>query len=174
MKGIKTIITRVTEKYVEKEIVKHQVVVELWVLFMEGHIIQKWYECSVDDQDHNRYDWVFRSVVENEDLSGWNYWLINDNHDPNYLNRVCILETIAVVKRKIANELWRTKGLERRSVDWGSRMSNATIGIITFGGDIQRELETSGDKSCSLHQVKCKEGLKVSWDGGHRRTYLRY
>ena len=33
-------------------------------------------------------------------------------------------------------------------------MSNATIEIIDFGGDNQRELETSGDKSCSLHQVE--------------------
>ena len=36
-------------------------------------------------------------------------------------------------------------------------MSNATIEIIDFGGDNQRELETSGDKSCSLHRVECKE-----------------
>ena len=41
-------------------------------------------------------------------------------------------------------------------------MSNATIEIIDFGGDNQRELETSGDTSCSLHQVECKEGLKVT------------
>ena len=41
-------------------------------------------------------------------------------------------------------------------------MSNATIEIIAFGGDNQRELETSGDTLCSLHQVECKEGLKVS------------
>ena len=70
--------------------------------------------------------------------------LIYENHDGYYLNRVCILETgnpwIAVVERKIGNELWRSKGLERRSVDWGSRMSNATIEIIDFGGDNQREL----------------------------------
>ena len=38
--------------------------------FMGGHIIQKWYECSIDDRNHDRYDWVFRSVVENEDLYG--------------------------------------------------------------------------------------------------------
>ena len=31
-------------------------------------------------------------------------------------------------------------------------MPNATIEIIDFGSDNQRELETSGDKSCSLHQ----------------------
>ena len=62
--------TRVTDKYVQKEIVKRQIVVELWVLSMGGHIIQKWYEFSIDDQDHDRYDWVSRSVVENEDLSG--------------------------------------------------------------------------------------------------------
>ena len=59
---------------------------------MGGHIIQKWYECLIDDQDHDRYDWVFRSVVENEDLYGWDYRLINENHDRYYLNRVCILE----------------------------------------------------------------------------------
>ena len=23
---------------------------------MGGHIIQKWYECSIDDRDHDRYD----------------------------------------------------------------------------------------------------------------------
>ena len=34
--------------------------------------------------------------------------------------------------------------------------------FIDFGGDNQRELETSGDKSCPLHQVECKEGLKVN------------
>ena len=36
-------------------------------------------------------------------------------------------------------------------------MSNATIEIIDFGRDNQRELETSWDKSCSLHRVECKE-----------------
>ena len=41
-------------------------------------------------------------------------------------------------------------------------MSNATIEIIALGGDNQRELETSGDKSCSSDQVEWKEGLKVS------------
>ena len=92
--------TRVTDKYVQKEIVKHQVVVELWVLSMGGHIIQKWYEYSIDDQDHDRYDWVSRSVVENEDLSGWDYRLINDNHDHYYLNRVCILETQSLSGKK--------------------------------------------------------------------------
>ena len=60
---------------------------------MGGHIIQKWYECSINDQDRDRYDWGFRSVVENEDLYGWDYRLINENHDRYYLNRVCILET---------------------------------------------------------------------------------
>ena len=50
-------------------------------------------------------------------------------------------------------------------------MSNATIEIIAFGGHNQRELETNGDKSCSLHQVECIEGLKMSGDGGHRRKY---
>ena len=33
-------------------------------------------------------------------------------------------------------------------------MPNATLEIIDFGSDNQRELETSGDKSCSLHQVE--------------------
>ena len=61
--------------------------------FMGGHIIQKWYECSINDQDRDRYDWGFRSVVENEDLYGWDYRLINENHDRYYLNKVCILET---------------------------------------------------------------------------------
>ena len=60
---------------------------------MGGHIIQKWYECLIDDQDHDRYDWVFRSVVENEDLYGWDYRLINENHDRYYLDRVCRVET---------------------------------------------------------------------------------
>ena len=23
---------------------------------MGGHMIQKWYECSIDDRDHDRYD----------------------------------------------------------------------------------------------------------------------
>ena len=36
------------------------------------------------------------------------------------------------------------------------------IEIIDFGGHNQRELETSGDKSFALHQVECKEGLKVN------------
>ena len=33
-------------------------------------------------------------------------------------------------------------------------MSNATIEIIDFGGDNQRELETSGDTLCSLHNSR--------------------
>ena len=33
-------------------------------------------------------------------------------------------------------------------------MSNAVIEIIEFGGDNQRELETSGDKLCPLHHVE--------------------
>ena len=43
--------------------------------------------------DQNHYDLVFRSVVENEDLYGWDYRLTNENHERYYLNRVFILET---------------------------------------------------------------------------------
>ena len=67
------------------------------------------------------------------------------------------------MESKIGNEFWRSKGLERRSVDWGSRVSNATIEIIDFGGVNQRELETSGDKSCSLHQVEGTFVPEISW-----------
>jgi len=41
-------------------------------------------------------------------------------------------------------------------------MSNATIEIIDFGGDNQRELETSGDKSCSLHQIEGTFASEIS------------
>ena len=41
-------------------------------------------------------------------------------------------------------------------------MSNATIEIIDFGGDNQRELETSGDRSCPLHQVEGTFATEIS------------
>ena len=52
---------------------------------------------------------------------------------------------------------WKEEG-----VNWGSRMSNATIEIIDFGGDNQRGLETSGDKSCLLHQVEGTFATEIS------------
>ena len=61
--------------------------------YVGGHIVQKWYDCSIDDQDYDLYNWVFRSVVENESLNGRDYRLINENHDRYYSNRVCVLET---------------------------------------------------------------------------------
>ena len=83
---------------------------------MGGHIIQKWYECSIDDQDHDRYDWVFRSVVENEDLYGWDYRLINENHDRYYLNRFCILETQSLWSKEI--DIQVTKSLAGIFIIW--------------------------------------------------------
>ena len=70
---------------------------------MGGHIIQKWYECSIDDQDHDRYDWVFRSVVENEDLYGWDYRLINENHDRYYLNIFIFIFDVSMTSVEFIN-----------------------------------------------------------------------
>ena len=73
---------------------------------------------SIDDQDHYRhFDRGFRSVVENEDLYGRNYRLINENHDRYYPKGVT-KNTVALVKRKVGDEHSRSKELKRRSVDW--------------------------------------------------------
>ena len=37
---------------------------------MGGHIIQKWYEFTINDQGNDRYDSVYRLLVENDDRCG--------------------------------------------------------------------------------------------------------
>ena len=34
---------------------------------MGGHIIQKWYELTIGDREHHRYDRDSRLVIENDD-----------------------------------------------------------------------------------------------------------
>ena len=64
-------------------------------------------------------DWVVRSVVENEDIYGWYYRLINENHDRHYLNRVCILET---------QSLWSKERSVMSSEDLKDWKEEASIG----------------------------------------------
>ena len=77
--------------------------------------------------------------------------MINENHDRYYLNRVCILET---------QSLWSKERSVMSSEDLKDWKEEVSIGdpecqkCNDFGGDNQRELETSGDKSCSLHQLE--------------------
>ena len=88
---------------------------------MGGHIIQKWYECSIDDQNHDRYRIEFfdRSsrmkifMVEIID------WLINENHDRHYQNRVFILET---------QSLWSKERSVMSSEDLKDWKEEASIG----------------------------------------------
>ena len=102
---------------------------------MGGHIIQKWYECSIDDQNHDRYRIEFfdRSLSMKIFMVEIIDWLMRTTIAILSKQGLYTRNTIAVVERKIGNELWRSKGSKRRGVDWESRMSNATIEIIDFG-----------------------------------------
>ena len=102
---------------------------------MGGHIIQKWYECSIDDQNHDRYRIEFfdRSLRMKRFMVEIIDWLMKTTIAILSKQGLYTRNTIAVVERKIGNELWRSKGSKRRGVDWESRMSNATIEIIDFG-----------------------------------------
>ena len=102
---------------------------------MGGHIIQKWYECSIDDQNHDRYRIEFfdRSLRMKIFMVEIIDWLMRTTIAILSKQGLYTRNTIAVVERKIGNELWRSKGSKRRGVDWESRMSNATIEIIDFG-----------------------------------------
>ena len=102
---------------------------------MGGHIIQKWYECSIDDQNHDRYRIEFfdRSLRMKIFMVEIIDWLMRTTIAILSKQGLYTRNTIAVVERKISNELWRSKGSKRRGVDWESRMSNATIEIIDFG-----------------------------------------
>ena len=102
---------------------------------MGDHIIQKWYECSIDDQNHDRYRIEFfdRSLRMKIFMVEIIDWLMRTTIAILSKQGLYTRNTIAVVERKIGNELWRSKGSKRRGVDWESRMSNATIEIIDFG-----------------------------------------
>ena len=43
---------------------------------MGGHISQKWYEFTTDDQEIDGYGWVYRSMIENVDRCNWDYRLV--------------------------------------------------------------------------------------------------
>ena len=58
---------------------------------MGGHIIQKWYEFTITDQDNDRYDWVYRLVIGNTDRYGRDYRLMNENDDRYYPKRDWVL-----------------------------------------------------------------------------------
>ena len=137
--------------------------------YMGGHIIQQWNEWSIDDQDHDRYDWVFRLVVENEDLYGWDYRL-TENHERYYLNRVCILETQSLWSK----ERWVMSSEDLK--DWKEEVSIGDpecqmqwLKLSILAVTIKENWNQVG-----IDQVECKEGLKVSWDDGHWWIYWRY
>ena len=88
---------------------------------MGGHIIQKWYECSIDDQNHDRYRIEFfdRSLRMKIFMVEIIDWLINENHDRHYQNRVCILET---------QSLWSKERSVMSSEDLKDWKEEASIG----------------------------------------------
>ena len=88
---------------------------------MGGHIIQKWYECSIDDQNHDRYRIEFfdRSLRMKIFMVEIVDWLINENHDRHYQNRVCILET---------QSLWSKERSVMSSEDLKDWKEEASIG----------------------------------------------
>ena len=88
---------------------------------MGGHIIQKWYECSIDDQNHDRYRIEFfdRSLRMKIFMVEIIDWLINENHDRHYQNRVFILET---------QSLWSKERSVMSSEDLKDWKEEASIG----------------------------------------------
>ena len=48
---------------------------------MGGHIIQKWYEFTIGDREHDRYGRDYRLVIENDDRYGRDSRLVIENDD---------------------------------------------------------------------------------------------
>ena len=91
-----------------------------WILFYGRPYVQKWYECSIDDQNHDRYRIEFfdRSLRMKIFMVEIIDWLMRTTIAILSKQGLYTRNTIAVVERKIGNELWRSKGSKRRGVDW--------------------------------------------------------
>ena len=123
-----------------------------------GHISQKWYEFTTDDQEINRYGWVYRLVIENVNCCNWDYQLVIEivnrcgwdyqvliKSDGRYgLKSDWIPRlTIAMVEKKIG--VWK-----RSYRDWRSRTPTTTI----EKSNCSWEMERPGNERGIVHVFK--------------------
>ena len=91
---------------------------------MGGQIIQKWYELTIDDWEHDRYGWDYRLMIENDDRYDWDLRLVIENDDrysPKHdwwMRTLLWIENIDRYGREYGDREYRPMGLRISIGDW--------------------------------------------------------